>query len=200
MKETINVAKELGARLVNCYSGRFTERRHDADISRLIKVMRLIVKYAEDNDVTVVLENEAHDASGTPEGMLRILEAVGSECFKTNFDGTNYYQANVEAFPYAYEKLKEYIAYVHVKNGCIFNPKVHPEEGKGGPFTPPNESTYIFYTPIPEGAVNNEGLITKLKKDGYNGFCTLEPHVRSFQKLMEYYKIEIQYMHEKGIH
>lgn len=199
MKETINVAKELGASFINCYSGRFTERRHDADISRLVEVMRPIVEYAEDNCVTVVLENEAHDASGTPEGMLKILKALESDFFKTNFDATNYYQANVEPYPYAYDVLKEYVAYVHIKNGCVFNPAAHSKEARGGTFAPPKESNFIFYSPVTDGAVNIEGLLRSLKKDGYSGFCTLEPHVRSFEKLMEYYQIEIEYLHEKGI-
>jgi len=196
MKETIRVAKELGAPVVNCYVGCFAPTPN-ADIKLFVKTMKPIVKYAEEMEVTIVLENEAHDASGTPEGMLRILKAVDSDHFKTNFDPTNYYQANVEPFPYAYELLKDYIAYIHLKNGCRFIPGVHPDYARGAPFAPPNNATYIFYPPLPYGAVNVEGLIERLKDDGYDGFCTLEPHVRTLDKLMEYYKIEITYLREK---
>ena len=198
MKETINVAKELDADFVNCYAYCFALGQ-DAEITRFVELMQPIVKYAEEMGVTIVLENEAHDASGTPEGMLRILKALESDNFKTNFDATNYYHANVEGFPYAYEVLKQYVAYVHVKNGCVFNPAVHPKEGKGSPFAPPNESAFIFYPPIPDGAVNIEGLLARLEKDGYQGFCTLEPHVRSFETLMRYYRVEVEYMHKKRI-
>ena len=198
MKETIRVAKELGARFVNCYVYYFA-LGHDADIKPFVKVMKPIVDYAEKMDVIIVLENEAHDASGTPEGMLRILKAINSDYFRTNFDATNYYQANVEPFPYAYEMLKDYIAYMHMKNGCKFIPGVHPDYAKGAPFAPPNDSQYIFYPPLPYGAVNIEGLIARLKEDGYNGFCTLEPHVNTLDKLMEYYKIEVEYLRQKGI-
>jgi sugar phosphate isomerase/epimerase len=196
MKETIKVAKELGASIVNCYVGLFAPTP-DADIKPFVETVKPIVRYAEEMGVTVVLENEAHDASGTPERMLRILKAVDSDCFKTNFDPTNYYQANVEPFPYAYELLKDYIAYVHLKNGCRFIPGVHPDYAKGAPFAPPNDNVYIFYPPLPYGAVNVEGLIERLKEDGYNGFCTLEPHVRTLDKLVEYYKVEIPYLREK---
>ena len=198
MKETIRVAEELGARFVNCYVYYFA-LGHDADIKPFVKVMRPIVDYAEEMDVTIVLENEAHDASGTPEGMLRILKAINSDYFRTNFDATNYYHANVEPFPYAYEVLKDYIAYVHLKNGCRFIPGVHPDYAKGAPFAPPNDSQYIFYPPLPYGAVNVEGLIKRLEEDGYDGFCTLEPHVHTLDKLMEYYKIEIEYLKRKDI-
>jgi len=66
-------------------------------------------------------------------------------------------------------------------------------------FAPPNDNVYIFYPPLPYGAVNVEGLIKRLKDNRYNGFCTLEPHVRTLDKLMEYYKIEIAYLKEKLI-
>jgi len=198
MKETIRVAKELKARFVNCYVYYFA-LGHNADIKPFIKVMKPIVDYAEKMDIIIVLENEAHDASGTPEGMLRILKAINSDYFRTNFDATNYYQANVEPFPYAYEILKDYIAYMHMKNGCRFIPGVHPDYAKGAPFAPPNDSQYIFYPPLPYGAVNIEGLIARLKEDGYDGFCTLEPHVHTLDKLMEYYKIEVEYLRQKGI-
>lgn len=198
MKETVRVAKELNAPFVNCYVYYFA-LGHDADIKPFVKVMRPIVDYAEEMGVTVVLENEAHDASGTPEGMLKILKALNSEYFKTNFDATNYYHANVEPFPYAYEVLKDYIAYVHVKNGCRFIPEVHPDYAKGAPFAPPNNSYSIFYPPLPYGAVNIEGLIRRLKDDGYDGFCTLEPHVHTLDKLMEYYKVEVAYLNQKGV-
>lgn len=199
MKETIDVAKELGAPFVNCYAYYFAWG-HNADISRFIEVMRPIVKYAEKMDITVVLENEAHDASGTPEGTLRILKALESDHFRANFDPTNYYQANVEPYPYAYEMLRKYIAYVHVKNGCQYIPEVHPEHWMNAlhTFAPPNDSNYIFYPTIPDGAVNIEGFLARLKRDGYSGFCTLEPHVKP-NKLMDYYKIEIPYMKKKGI-
>jgi len=198
MKETINVARELGASFVNCYAYYFALGQN-TDIGRFIEVMRPIVKYAEDNCVTVVLENEAHDATGTPEGMLRILKALDSDHFKTNFDPTNYYHGNFEPFPYAYEVLREYIAYVHVKNGCRFILGVHPEYAKGTPFAPPNDPNNIFYTPIPDGAVNIEGFIDRLKRDRYGGFCTLEPHVKTVNKLMDYYSIDVAYMKKKGI-
>jgi len=196
MKETIRVAKELNSPFVNCYVYYFA-LGHYSNINPFVRIMKPIVDYAEKLGVTIVLENEAHDASGTPEGMLKILKALNSEFFKTNFDATNYYQANVEPFPYAYEVLKDYIAYIHLKNGCRFIPGVHPDYARGGPFAPPNESYRIFYPPLPYGAVNIEGLILRLKQDGYDGFCTLEPHVRTLDKLMEYYRVEVSYLKQR---
>jgi hypothetical protein len=55
---------------------------------------------------------------------------------------------------------------------------------KGAPFAPPNDSSYICYTPIAEGAVNLEAFLARLRRDKYSSFCVLEPHVKG-DRLME---------------
>jgi len=198
LKAAVDVAEALGAQLVNSYCFHWA-LGHDADIGPFVKMLRPAAAYAADKGVTLVLENEAHDASGTVEGMLRILEGVGSEAFKTNFDATNYYQASEEPFPYAYRRLKDYIGYVHVKNGCLHDPAVHNEVGRGGTMPKLGENQYIHYCPLPEGAVNIEGLLAQLREDGYEGFCTLEPHVPP-EHVERFYHIEVSYLRRRGVH
>jgi len=197
MMHTIDAARVLGANLVNCYAHNYASLGSDS-IEPLVEVMEPIVRYAQRIGITIVLENEADDLSGTPEGMLKILSAMDSDAFKTTFDPANYYQANVEAFPFAYEMLREHIAHVHVKNGCHFRPEVHDKLAKGGNFAPPNDDKHMYYPPVPDGAINIEGFLNRLKKDGYDGFCTLEPHVEG-SMITDYYDIETRYMVDKGI-
>ena len=196
VRAVLTVADELNARFVNCYVHRFA--RGYADIDSYVRIVQPVAHHAEDMGVTLVVENEPYDASATPKGMLRIIAAVDSPFFQINFDPTNFYQGNIEAYPYAYELLKDHIAYIHLKNGCRYIPEIHRELGKGGPFAPPNESDSIFYPTIQYGAVNIEGLLDRLKQDGYQGFCTLEPHV-PLDALSEYHRIEVAYMLAKGI-
>jgi sugar phosphate isomerase/epimerase len=198
LKATVDVAEALGAHLVNNYCERWA-LGHNADIGAFVQMLRPAADYAVDRGVTLVLENEAHDASGTVDGMLRILEGVGSEAFKTNFDPTNYYQASEEPFPYAYRRLSDYIGYVHLKNGCLHDPTAHDEVGRGGTMPKLGEDQHIHYCSIPEGAVNIEGLLARLREDSYIGFCTLEPHVPS-QLVEEYYQVEVSYLRRRGVH
>jgi len=198
LQGAVDVAEALGSRLVNSYCYHWA-LGHDADIGPFVEMLRTASAYAADRGRTLVLENEAHDASGTVEGMLRILEGVGSEALKTNFDPTNYYQAGEEPFPYAYRRLKEHIGYVHTKNGCLHDPSVHDEVGRGGTMPRSGEGQYIHYCPLPEGAVNIEGLLTQLRKDQYEGFCTLEPHVPP-QYVEDFYRVEVSYLRRKGVH
>jgi len=198
LKGAVDVAEALGAYLVNSYCFHWA-LGHDANIRRFVQMLRPAAEYAGDKGVTLVLENEAHDASGTVEGMLRILEGVGSKAFKTNFDPTNYYQASEEPFPYAYWRLRDYIGYVHLKNGCLHDPAMHSEMGRGGTMPHLGEDVHIHYCPLPDGAVNIEGLLAQLRADGYRGFCTLEPHVPP-EQVERFYHIEVSYLRRRGVH
>jgi sugar phosphate isomerase/epimerase len=198
LKKAVDMAVALHCKLVNSYCYHFALGR-EAPIASLIRVLRSAADYAAERGVTVVLENEAHDASGTVDGMLRILEAVNSPAMKTNYDPTNYYQASEEGYPYAYNRLKQYIAYVHLKGGCLYDPTLHLEAGKGGPMPGRVEEPHIYYPPLPEGAINVERLLTRLREDGYQGFCTIEPHVPAAH-VERYYGIEVSYLRRHGVH
>ncbi len=194
---TIDVAGELGAKYVNHYAYYFTLNNRD-NIDDFVSMLAPAVRYAEDKNIVMLLENEAHDATRTPEGMLNIIKKVGSRHFQTNFDAVNYYHASQEGFPYAYELLKEYIAYVHLKNGCIYNPlRGHLEEHKGHPFTGGHAPHNIYYPYIYAGAVNVEGLLLRLQDDHYPGYCMLEPHTTPGYA-EEYYAKEIDYLRKNG--
>jgi sugar phosphate isomerase/epimerase len=197
LKTAVDVAVALASRLVNSYCYHFA-LGHEAGIEPLVRVLRPAAAYAAERGVTLVLENEAHDASATVAGMLRILEAVGSEAMKTNFDSCNYYQATEEAYPLGYRRLKQHIGYMHLKNGCLFDPESHPENRRRSAVTGRPGEHYIYYPPLPEGAVNIEGLVAQLARDRYKGFCTLEPHV-PLDLLEEYYRVEAAYARRLGV-
>lgn len=195
LQGTVDVAKALGASLVNNYC----PLARGADTGPLVEVLRAAAAYAALEGVILVLEPMADSASGTVEGMLRILEGVGSEAFKTNFDATNYYQASDEPFPYGYRRLKDYIGYVHLKNGCIHDAAVHGEAGRGGIMPKLGKDRHIHYCPLSEGAVNIEGLLARLREDKYHGFCTIEPHWLP-DDLEKCYDAEVSYLRRRGVH
>lgn len=193
----VDAASELGAKLVNSYCFHWAMGQDNTNIGPFVSMLRRVAPYAADKGVTVLLENEARDATGTVAGMLRIMEAVGSDAFGTTYDAANYYHGTEEAWPYAYNKLKPYIRYVHVKNARLHDPTVDREEDKG-PWMPRLENQYLHYCPIPDGAVNIEGLLNQLKADNYTGFCAIEPKVPPDQ-MEKYYRIDVDYLRERGM-
>ncbi len=197
LQYAVEIANELGAEVVNhyCY---YLSLNENPNMRQLMAFFEPATRKAEELGIKLALENEAHDATRTPAGMLKIIQAVDSKGFRTNFDACNYYHAGQEGYPHAYEVLKDHIVYVHLKNGCIYDPQAeHSEESKGTIMTGGFAQNYIYYPPIPAGAVNVDGLLRRLTGDGYAGFCTLEPHTTP-NNVERYYREEISYLRNLG--
>ena len=120
LKGAVDAAATLEAPLVNCYLAGLTT-------PMFVEAMQPAAEYAGSLGVTIVLENEAHDDSGPSAGVRSIVEAVGSPHFGTVYDPCNYYQANEEPYPAAYEAVRDFVRYVHLKGGCLYDPKRRPE-------------------------------------------------------------------------
>lgn len=185
LEEAIEVAVHLGAPLVNCYLAGLPAKT-------FVEAMRPAAAAAGRAGISIVLENEAHDESGIPDGIVAIVEGVESRYFGTLYDPVNYYQANVEPFPAAYEAVRPFIRYVHLKGGRLYDPQAAVESQRGSTM---RDSTHRFigYVAVQEGVVNVDGLIRRLRSDGYKGFVTLEPHVPA-QRASEYYQQEVPYI------
>ena len=152
-------------------------------------------EYAGSVGVTIVLENEAHDDSGPAAGVRAIVEAIGSPHFGTQYDPCNYYHANEEPYPAAYEQVKPYVRYVHLKGGCLYDPVARPRDKQGGTMRGSTDR-FIGYTSIPDGVVNADGILRRLAQDGYTGYVTLEPHVHA-EEALDYYRIDVPYVQER---
>ena len=191
----IETAKELGAPVVNHYC--YHINMDGPDFAVMEKYWAKPIALAEKLKITLALENEAHDSTSTPEKMLSILQHFNSPYYKTNFDATNYFHASCEGYPAAYELLRDYIGYVHLKNGCLYRDGM-PRANTGSPMTGYHAPAPIQYTPLPDGAVNIVGLLSRMKEDGsYNGLCTLEPHTKP-EFVEAFYGREIAYLRELG--
>lgn len=198
LMSAIDAAKELGATVVNHYCGEINPHEN-ADFNRLEKYWRAPLLYAEKNGITLALENEAHDCTRTPEKMLKIMEYFNHKNFKTNFDAVNYFHASCEGFPQAYQVLKPYIGYVHIKNACLYSAAQNqPEYNMGAPMSGYHAPNPIQYTPIPHGAVNIPALLSEIESDGeYKGICTLEPHTTA-EHVEEFYARESTWLRQLG--
>ena len=110
--------------------------------------------------------------------------------FKTQYDPCNYYHAYEEPYPYAYELLKEYVGYVHLKGGILWNENW--DCFKGG-LMRGRRDAWIGYVALPDAAFNVEKILERIKADKYDGYVTLEPHVPS-TALQGIFDIEVPYL------
>lgn len=194
----IDAAVAVGAKLVNhyCY---FINLSEEPDFARMEAFWSKPLACAKEKGVTLVLENEAHDATRRPELTRAIVEHFNDPAFRTNLDAANYFHASQEGFPAAYEILKPYIGYVHLKNACLPRQDAgQPKENEGAPMSGVFEGRNIQYAPIPDGSVNIAGLLISLIEDGtYTGTCTLEPHTEP-QCVEGFYERESKWLRKMG--
>jgi sugar phosphate isomerase/epimerase len=176
---SIKAAKEFGANIVNTYFGAHPDRTPQQAIKLYKENIALCVEHAEKENITIVLENEFDitgvDPTRKAEYVLELVETVDSPYFRINFDACNFYFAGEEPYPYAYNLLKNYIGYVHIKDGMKYHEHLYDHPGDG--FLWQDKSANYICCELGKGAIPYSSLIRALRRDGYNGYFTMEPHV-----------------------
>ncbi|MBC7766323.1 MAG: sugar phosphate isomerase/epimerase [Hyphomonadaceae bacterium] len=111
--------------------------------------------------ITLLHENEKDIYGDIPERCLDILKTLGGDDFQAVFDPANFIQCGCVVYPNAFDMLKPFIKYMHIKD-ALANGEV---------------------VPAGYGLGNIETLLKSLKASNYEGFVSLEPHLGSFEGL-----------------
>lgn len=128
-KNTVEVAKVLEAKYIRMFSFYFDEGDDfDAYRDEVIRRVKALVDYADENGLICCHENEKGIYGDTAERCLDILEACGGK-LRAVFDPANFVQCGVDTLK-AYDLLEEYIEYFHIKDALYENSEVVPA-GKG---------------------------------------------------------------------
>jgi sugar phosphate isomerase/epimerase len=123
--------------------------------------LRHMVDYAKAQKVVLLHENEKDIYGEKTSECLKLMKEFYGESFRCTFDFANFVQSKQETLE-AYELLKSYVEYVHIKDARWADGRV---------------------TPAGEGDGKLEEILTLLHESGYNGFLSLEPHLSEFEGL-----------------
>lgn len=158
-KKTVEIAEILetpNIRMFSFYIPQDEEpEKYRDEVFRRIK---MFVDYAREQNVVLLHENEKDIYGDIASRCLDLMENFGCENFKAVFDFANFVQCGQETQE-AYEMLKPYIVYIHIKDAVAGTGKVVPA-GQG------------------DGRVKE--ILRQLFEDGYKGFLSLEPHLAMF--------------------
>ena len=158
-KRMFGAAEYWGAKYVRVFSFYAPEGKNIVDMKdEVFDVLGELVALARGYGVTLCHENEARIYGDVPKRCLEILEKFGGE-LKCVFDMGNFVLEGVEPYSEAYELLKKYIAYFHIKDALAEGVIVPP--GKGD-------------------AKIKEILEAHKKYSENDFFTTLEPHLIKF--------------------
>lgn len=158
----IEIAKILGTKYIRVFSFFIENNEHEKYRDEVLYRMREMARIAEENDVILLHENEKDIYGDIASRCKEIFENVKSPALKGVFDPANFVQCEEETFPKAFNMLKENIVYMHIKDALYKDNSVTPAGYGDGK--------------VPE-------IIAELKKNGYEGFYSLEPHLGSFEGL-----------------
>ncbi|GLC78463.1 sugar phosphate isomerase/epimerase family protein [Lacrimispora brassicae] len=158
-RHTVEIAHEMEAPYIRMFS--FFMPENESYVPYRGKVMEQLgqlADYAKANHAVLLHENEKDIYGDVADRCLEIMKEFHGKHFKAVFDFANFVQCRQETLE-AYELLKPYIAYIHVKDALWSDASVVPA-GMG------------------DGHV--EEILKLLKAGGYEGFLSLEPHLSDF--------------------
>ena len=156
---TVNIAHVMEVPYIRMFSffmpeGEDPEKYHDEVFRRVGRM----ADYAAKHNVILLHENEKEIYGDVADRCRKLMEEFYSDHFKAVFDFANFVQCHQDTKE-AYEMLKPYIEYVHVKDA----------EWESGQVVPAGH-----------GDGNVKEILKMLKKSGYEGFLSLEPHLADF--------------------
>jgi sugar phosphate isomerase/epimerase len=157
-RKCVRLARFFGTNLIRVFSFWKSGELTPEIEAEIVVVLREFAELAEEENITLALENEYACFTGTGEDTARVLRAVGSPALKAIWDPGNAVFAGENAYPDGYEAIKEYIVHVHVKDVVERNGELR-------------------FVCIGEGEIGYEEQLKALKDDGFSGFISLETHV-----------------------
>lgn len=127
----------------------------------VMRRMDLMVEYAAGRNVVLLHENEKGIYGDSAARCLDLMKLFYGDHFRCTFDFANFVQCGQDTME-AYEMLRPYISYIHVKDAM-------------------RESGDVV--PAGTGDGNVAEILNRLDKEGYAGFLSLEPHLADFAGL-----------------
>lgn len=158
-EKTVEIAKIMGTRYIRIFSFFIPEQEKAEDYKEeVFNRMRRFIEYAKEQDVVLLHENEKDIYGDIAYRCEELMNEFYCDNFKAIFDFANFVQCGQDTKK-AYEILKPYIAYIHIKDALADTGDV---------------------VPAGYGDGNVEEILKDLLKCGYKGYLSLEPHLSDF--------------------
>ncbi len=122
----------------------------------VMRRMRVMSERAREAGVILLHENEKDIYGDTIARCVDLMRGIaGNDHLRAAFDPANFIQCGQTPFPDAYDALRPWLAYVHVKDALPSGRVVAAGEG----------------------SARWHAFLERLRADGYDGFLALEPHL-----------------------
>lgn len=159
LRRAIYLARLSNTTFVRCFSFWRIAEDPTPIWEDLLEAFREPIQVAEQEGITLALENDFECNLGTGELAARFIEQINSPNLRLLWDPGNAYFVGETPYPDGYERTKRLIAHVHVKDAVR-------DPATGAP----------RWVALGAGQVDLAGQLRALKADGYMGVVTMENH------------------------
>jgi sugar phosphate isomerase/epimerase len=154
LPRSIDMACELGSKIMIIFAFLRTEGVPE---SWVIEKLARTVEVAKGSGLTLAIEPLPKGYCDSGQAMSRIIRAIGSDLLGVNWDAANVEASGFRAYPDEYRLIKDLVAHVHMKN---------------------YSSAAKRWAVFDEGDVDLREQLGELKRDGYDGYISIETHTR----------------------
>ena len=114
-KHTLNIAQILEVKYVRVFSFFLKKSEKEKYQSLILEKIKKLKEEVSDLEIILLHENEKGIYGDDIESSLKLIEEICSEKFRLIFDPANFIQVGISPLK-AYEKLKKFVEYVHLKD------------------------------------------------------------------------------------
>jgi sugar phosphate isomerase/epimerase len=155
---SLDFANEFGAHMVLAFSFDRAGAPSGQPPEEVLNCLRQAAERAGAAGLQLVIENEDGFWADTGAHSAQIMRAINHPSLGINWDPGNAFFAGDEPYPAGYEEVREWVRHVHFKDARR---------------DPDGTLRYVA-----EGQVDWAGQIHALSADGYDGFVSVETHIR----------------------
>ena len=169
LRNCIQLAQTLDTNIIRGFTF-WRKDNLDEYTEKIIENFQKPLQIIESEGVILGIENEPSTFVGNGQELAYFLDRLGSKRVKGVWDpGNDMWDQSCETpYPDGYSYVSDKIVHVHIKDGVRQGSEGRPECVAFG-----------------EGEVGFSGQFRALKKDGYEGYLSLETHWRPRQQLSE---------------
>ena len=155
---SIEYASQVGARQIIAFSFERGSQPPGLPPDEILEIFQMAARQVAQAGMQLAIEVENNFWADTGARTAAIMHAVGEAGLGVNWDPGNAFEAGDLPFPNGYQPIRQYVQHVHFKDAVR---------------RPDGSVDYAI-----QGDIDWAGQIHALHEDGYQGFVSVEPHLR----------------------
>jgi sugar phosphate isomerase/epimerase len=160
VKKEIDLAVDVGATVIRVGPGH--GENLDKIWDKIIPCLKEVTKYAEKKNIKIGMENHSGGIACKAEQAAKVCQEISSKYLGIIYEPGNLFGA-LEDYKKGFEIQKDYIVYVHLKDG-------YPHYFGNDEYAPQR----LFCTVFGKGELDIPWILQSLKETDYRGFVSVE--------------------------